>query len=1099
MTITLWGFDGGLYFGLPQRVIGYALLIFYLFGLSLLITRRSQSAPTDSRSETWRVSLLAALVAVAPILAETFLFRLETPTGLVAPGEPLEPPGPSFSFFGALPWVVAGGMLGQGQAVLVGLAAGFVRGGFGTLRILTPFRIALQAGFVAWLLRRDYLGWMGGLLRHPFVSATLSGFLFAAFDGLELFAYSGGGFYDGFDFAFTRLGPTLLVTVLEAATAGAICEGLRLAFPNAWYVPDRLSPAPFSRSLAARLVSTLLIIGVFAGSALLYGDWLLARRAARELIQDQMALMARQAGEGIPFFVQTGRTTIRQLADDMLSLSEGSGGIGARLEDSLRSFPYFTRLAVFNPMGDLLGVAPRGGLHSADLSLEFQAGLRIALDGVPMEFVLQQPGGENVQMAFFAPLVAPSGEPVLGALVGWTGLATNPLLQPTIALLEEQDLGEAYLMDDQGGVILKAGQDRSADPIELSGVPLGETFVESAPDGTRRLVYINAIQGFPWYVVVSAPQREVDQLALRLSTRLFAAIVAVGVAILVVAYVSSRRITQPLRQMASAAESMARGNLEEVIEGGGEDEIGRLAFSFERMRRWLKSRWEEMNLLLMVSQRMASSFNLRESLPPILKGVQRITSTDCVRLVLAPTDEMSPTRWEVYAAGEDTGNWSALDPQLLELARVRGQFVLENPGRAKAVLDLKGLTQPLEALMVLPMRNEESFVGALWLGYRRPHASSTSEVHLLSILAGQLGISVANARLFHQAEHERQQLLAVLEATPDVVIVTDPFGRISLANPAAEVVLRGPPVEAFGKPAEEWITAPSLVELLASPLPETATTEIEVKGSRTFYASVSGVQAIGNDRSGRVCVLWDITHYKRLDALKSEFVSTVSHDLRAPLTLMRGYGTMISMVGSLNDQQKTFVRKIMDSVDQMSKLVDNLLDLGRIEAGIGLNLEAVLVEDVIREVINNYRPRAINKQIGLEVQLAEGMQTITVDPTLLRQAISNLVENAVKYTQAGGRVLIQAEQVLGKQVIRVIDTGLGIAPTDKARLFEKFFRARRRETVHEKGTGLGLAIVKSIVEQHAGRITVESRLGSGSTFTIEIPTKPEADGTSAMG
>jgi signal transduction histidine kinase len=196
---------------------------------------------------------------------------------------------------------------------------------------------------------------------------------------------------------------------------------------------------------------------------------------------------------------------------------------------------------------------------------------------------------------------------------------------------------------------------------------------------------------------------------------------------------------------------------------------------------------------------------------------------------------------------------------------------------------------------------------------------------------------------------------------------------------------------------------------------------------------------------------------------------------------------MLTMVGAMNDQQKEFVSKILSSADQMGTLIDNLLDLGRIEAGVGLDLEEVAVEELIEQAVEAFQPQAVNKQISLSAELSDDMVPIEADATLLRQAIANLVDNALKYTQAKGSVAISASQEHDRQYIQVTDTGLGIAPTDQARLFEKFYRARRQESLQVKGTGLGLAIVKSIVEQHEGRVTLESKLGSGSTFTIDIP------------
>lgn len=495
-----------------------------------------------------------------------------------------------------------------------------------------------------------------------------------------------------------------------------------------------------------------------------------------------------------------------------------------------------------------------------------------------------------------------------------------------------------------------------------------------------------------------------------------------------------------------------------------------------------------MDLLLAASQQVASSFDLPQVLPRILEGVRDLTRADYVRLALEPSGGAEAT----FSAGADPGRWSTLDEQVLSLARQHGRFVLENPARARAVLDQDGLERPIKALMGLPIRHEAAFVGVLWLAHRKPHAFSRDEVNLLSILGGQLGVAISNARLFQQAEQERLRLAAVLEATPDAVVVIDREGRISLANPAAESVLRGDPLESRGKEAALWLEPPELHELLAAGDREARTTEVHLEGGRVLFASAAEVAGQGDEPLGRVLVLWDISHYKKLDTLKSEFVSTVSHDLRSPLTLMRGYATMLTMVGATNEQQREFVRKILDSVDQMARLVDNLLDLGRIEAGVGLNLERLPLEPVLQDVAESLRPQAANKQIALRVQLDDGMEPVEVDPTLFRQAVANLVDNAIKYTPAGGSVTLRAFQADGRQTVRVEDTGLGIAPTDQARLFERFYRARRKETLREKGTGLGLAIVKSIVEQHGGRVSLESRLGAGSAFTLEIPVRQPA-------
>jgi two-component system phosphate regulon sensor histidine kinase PhoR len=220
----------------------------------------------------------------------------------------------------------------------------------------------------------------------------------------------------------------------------------------------------------------------------------------------------------------------------------------------------------------------------------------------------------------------------------------------------------------------------------------------------------------------------------------------------------------------------------------------------------------------------------------------------------------------------------------------------------------------------------------------------------------------------------------------------------------------------------------------------------------------------------------------------------VSHDLRAPLTLMRGYATMLQMVGDLNDQQKLYVEKIVTGVENMSRLVSNLLDLGRIEAGIGLQIERVAGEGLVETVLNSLQPLIKQKSIQIKQVISSDMLNqpkifIEADHALLQQAVYNLVENAIKYTKVGGVVDVRLNIHGERAVFEIRDNGIGIAPLDLPHLFEKFYRSGRREAYSERGTGLGLAIVKSIAERHSGRVWVESQLGKGSTFYLDLPLK----------
>jgi signal transduction histidine kinase len=241
-------------------------------------------------------------------------------------------------------------------------------------------------------------------------------------------------------------------------------------------------------------------------------------------------------------------------------------------------------------------------------------------------------------------------------------------------------------------------------------------------------------------------------------------------------------------------------------------------------------------------------------------------------------------------------------------------------------------------------------------------------------------------------------------------------------------------------------------------------------------------------RVGRVCVMRDITHFRELDTLKSEFVATVSHDLRSPLTMLKGYTTMLEMVGELNEQQSHYMKHIKDSVDNMSHLVNNLLDLRRIEAGIDLRLEMLPVHNLVAKVTNGLQGQATQKRVQLSLQIpSQTVPLIEADSALLQQALHNLIENAIKYTDARGVVQVSVYTRQNGMIFEVSDTGIGIAPVDQSRLFEKFYRGGQSAPNKQHGSGLGLAIVKSIAQRHNGDVWVKSQLGKGSSFYLMIP------------
>jgi PAS domain S-box-containing protein len=1097
MTVQLWGFEGVIYFALPMRLFGAFLLILSTSITAYILVRGfRERLSTWRRSAGWRRWLFLTLIVSSPLLAQTFLVQIPVRPGTFIPGVPLEPSPPTFALFGALPWMLAAGMFGVWEATLLGLLAGLARGGWGTQHLMTPCFLAVEAAAVAWLLRRDYEELPGRLARSPAFSSLVGGALFGLCMTLERFSYSGGSVFDGLDFAGAMLGPIMLASLVESGFPGALGESVRWVVPEVWYKPARLVVGPYNRSLAARLVTVFLLLGIASGGVLLYGDWVLAQRSARELIERELVRSASQFGQSVPYFIQTGRMLTQESALELSELIREGELSAGRLQAELRANAFFSDISIFDVDLKLMAKYPAHEGVPWEPPQEVSAALRAAREGVSEEVVVPtDTAGSPSEIIFVTPIEDPQSGEELALLAATSRLTVNPLIKPALTALEASNIAEAYLTDENGLVLLQAGQAEpgvvfDSDVLEAEGVRL-----DVAPDGSRRLLYAHPVGGYPWSVVVATPYRTVQRQAFEIASRLFGVVVLVGGLLVLAVYAISRRLTQPLRTMSSIARSIARGHLAQPVPSAGRDEIGLLSSSFERMRRSLKARLEELELLLNVSNQVAASFDLETVLPPILEGARGVNGATLVRLVLKGDQGDSLLTEQSLQAGLDPGNWSSLDQQVLALCESRGRFTLENPSRAKAVLDTQSVTEPVEALTALPIRHRESFVGVLWLGHRSPRSISPDDLNLLTILAGQLGVAVANGRLYQRVQQERRRLRAVLDVTPDAVIVFDRQERIVLVNPTAERLLNWSKEDAEGKTVEGWIRNGALRRFLLQKGDDgVRTAEISLDADRVVFATVSEIYTEETEPSGRVCVLWDVSHYKKLDALKTEFVSTVSHDLRAPLTLMRGYATMLNMVGDVNEQQQSYLDKILASLERMGRLIDNLLDLGRIEAGMGLTLGTVHVGEVVGDVVQSYRARAQNKQLSLDLHLQDDLSPIEADGALLEQAVGNLVDNAIKFTPSGGRVEVEIQGTDEHIQVLVKDTGVGIAAMDQARLFEKFYHGREGEGTPEKGLGLGLAIVRSIAEQHGGRVHVESRLGEGSTFTLEVPIRQKGRG-----
>lgn len=327
-----------------------------------------------------------------------------------------------------------------------------------------------------------------------------------------------------------------------------------------------------------------------------------------------------------------------------------------------------------------------------------------------------------------------------------------------------------------------------------------------------------------------------------------------------------------------------------------------------------------------------------------------------------------------------------------------------------------------------------------------------------------------------------EKLKCVLMHFKDGVLLLDPANRILLINPPFCHAFNLEQEDLLGKSLMEVLPHPDVRTILETseeePIPHH---EITLDDGRIFYAQRTTIPGFG-----LALTIQDISYFKQLDRLKSEFVHTVSHDLRSPLTAILGYIELIERVGPINTQQKEYIQRVQTSVRNITNLVDDLLDLGRIEAGLDVFKEIIPLDSLIKISVDMLNDQIGVKKQRLEMSVPDPSPKWYGNPVRLRQMLDNLIGNAIKYTPKGGTIRISVEEQGDQIILRVSDTGRGIPLGEQAHIFDKFYRASNiPESV--EGTGLGLAIVKSIIDNHGGRIWVESALDEGSTFTVVIP------------
>jgi signal transduction histidine kinase len=430
----------------------------------------------------------------------------------------------------------------------------------------------------------------------------------------------------------------------------------------------------------------------------------------------------------------------------------------------------------------------------------------------------------------------------------------------------------------------------------------------------------------------------------------------------------------------------------------------------------------------------------------------------------------------------------------------------------------------LRQVVALPMSAGQRVVGAIFVFRRWGGRFSANDRQMLASFADQAAIGVHNAQLYEQVSREKRRLDAIIEYSADGVMILDAAHRIQVFNRTLAALTGWAAADALGREHGEvvrWARIDSGTDLATAeaggwPLTRYREARKVTPGGRpasepfaderapTLYVegdlrrrdgstvSVGMTYAPLLDRDGRlvniIANVHDITRFREAEELKSTFISVVSHELKTPVSLIKGYAGTLRRQDARWDEKtlNESLAVIEEESDRLNELIDNLLDASRLQAGaLPLKWGQVALDDLSRRVVNKLRPQSNKHQFV--VDFPGDFPAVRGDEARLEQVLSNLLTNAIKYSPQGGDIHIGGRTFSDRVVVSVSDQGIGIAPAEQMRVFDAFYRVDDALTRRTQGTGLGLYLVKAVIEAHGGHVWVESEPGRGAVFSLSLP------------
>ncbi len=504
--------------------------------------------------------------------------------------------------------------------------------------------------------------------------------------------------------------------------------------------------------------------------------------------------------------------------------------------------------------------------------------------------------------------------------------------------------------------------------------------------------------------------------------------------------------------------------------------------------------------LLEISRALTAQLNLDELLQMVLEAATKILAGQAGIIALRDPDGS-------FIIRASYGLPRALVPYfellLTDIPDDADSSRFHIPGLAKKLgLVAAELGLRLQQVVALPMSIRRELIGVLYIFRAYGTRFTANDRQILASFADQAAIAVHNAQLYERISQEKRRLDAILEYSADGVLILDSAHHIVVFNRALAQLSGWSAAEALGRHHDEvirWARLETDLDLVGAvaggwPLPSASSLYVEGDLRRRSGGTISvGITyAPLFDRERRlvniIADVRDVTRFREADEIKSTFISVISHELKTPVALIKGYADTLMRKDACWDQDtmQESLTVIVEEAGRLNQLIDNLLDASRLQAGaLPLEMDQVALDALAERVARHFRTQTQTHEIVL--RFPPDLPVVEGDPGRLEQVLNNLVSNAIKYSPDGGRIEISGRALPNEVVVTVSDQGAGIPFEEQSRVFERFFRGARERNQRTPGAGLGLYLAKAIVKAHGGRIWVESRSGEGAAFSFAIP------------